>query len=277
MEAPPTPSGFRTDKPILSLINVDLLVQVANITFFNPIGAWMLPLMLRTLTFQYHHPPLWGSMLYAALVTLYWLLQQLNRRLAYGPNREFDKTEEVLVITGGASGLGLLIAQVYGMRGMSVAILDVNEPEVEVRNVEFYKCDVGKYDEVKAVSARIREEAAVRLLHESLTAEISQYQNIKTLLVCPGQISTPLFDGVETPSNFLAPVLEPVDVAKEIMAAIDSGTSGTLEFPLYARWITVMHVLPISIQKLLRWLSGCDDAMKTFRGRHPTDNLNGKN
>ncbi|EPS40617.1 hypothetical protein H072_5505 [Dactylellina haptotyla CBS 200.50] len=356
MEAPPTPSGFQTDKPILSLLNIDLLVQVASNTFLHPLGAWMLPLSLRSLTFQYHHPPLWGSILYAALVTLYWLSQTLNRRLAYGASRPFDKTEEVLVVTGGASGLGLLIAQVYGMRGLSVAILDVNKPEVHVRNVQFYKCDVGNYEEVKTVSRRVIEElgqptilinnaavahgktildlnateirstfdsnvlsnfwtikeflpgmieakkgtivtissalshigpkqcadysaskAAVRLLHEALTAEVAQYKDIKTLLVCPGQISTPLFDGVETPSNFFAPILEPVDVAKEIMVAIDSGIAGTLEFPLYARWIVVMQALPVSIQRFLRWISGCDEAMKTFRGRHPTNNVKGKN
>ncbi|KAK6343221.1 hypothetical protein TWF730_010821 [Orbilia blumenaviensis] len=353
MEAPPTPSGFRTDKPILSLLNIDLLVQVASITFLHPLGAWMLPLSLRTLTFQWHHPPMWGSMLYAAIITVTWLLQSLNHRLAYGKNRDFNKSEEVLVITGGSSGLGLLLAQVYGMRGMSVAILDVNEPEVEVRNVEFYKCDVGNYDEVQEVSKRITQDlgppsvlvnnaavvhgktilnlsedeikstfnsnvlsnfwtikeflpamieakrgtivtissvlshigpkqcsdyaaskAAVRLLHESLTAEVAQYENIKTLLVCPGQISTPLFDGVDTPSTFFAPVLEPVDIAKEIMAAIDSGAAGNLDFPLYSKWIVVMYALPVSIQRLLRWISGCDDAMKNFRGRNATDSLN---
>src|SRR5579871_1320783 len=98
MQAPPTP-GFRSDKPILSFINIDLLVQVTNITFLHPFFAWMLPLSLRALTFQYHHPPLWGSILYASIVTLYWLWQLLDQSLAYGLNREF-KTDEVLVITG---------------------------------------------------------------------------------------------------------------------------------------------------------------------------------
>ncbi|KAF3942250.1 hypothetical protein ABW19_dt0202488 [Dactylella cylindrospora] len=356
MQGPPTPSGFQTDKPILSLINIDLLVQVTNITFLHPFFSWMLPMTLRALTFQYHHPPMIGAMVYAALVTLYAIWTQIDRILAYGKNRVFDKEEEVLVITGGSSGLGLLIAQVYGMRGLSVAILDVNEPEVDTQNVEFYKCDVGNYEEVKEVSKRIIEElgqptilinnaavvygksvldlgvdeikntfssnvlsnfwtikeflpgmieakrgtivtissvlshigpkqcsdyaaskAAVRLLHESLTAELAQYEDIKTLLVCPGQIATPLFDGVETPSNFFAPILEPVDVAKEIIAAVDSGSGGVVSLPLYARWIVIMQTFPVSFQRLIRWLSGCDNAMKTFRGRWTADNLNGKN
>jgi len=64
--------------------------------------------------------------------------------------------EEVVVITGGASGLGLLIAEVYGMRGVTVAVLDVREPEGgEARNVEFYKCDVGDRKQIEAVAKDI--------------------------------------------------------------------------------------------------------------------------
>ena len=64
------------------------------------------------------------------------------------------------MITGGASGLGLLIAEVYGMRGVSVAVLDIKEaPEGgEARNVDFYKCDVGDLEQVKKVKERIEEE-----------------------------------------------------------------------------------------------------------------------
>ena len=62
----------------------------------------------------------------------------------------------MVVITGGASGLGLLIAEVYGMRGVTVAVLDVREPEGgEARNVEFYKCDVGDRKQVEAVAKDI--------------------------------------------------------------------------------------------------------------------------
>ena len=71
--------------------------------------------------------------------------------------------------------------------------------------------------------------AALKSLHSSLTAELAHLPGIKTLLVTPGQLSTPLFYGVETPSNFFAPVLEPVDVAKEIIAAIDGGLGGHID------------------------------------------------
>jgi NAD(P)-dependent dehydrogenase (short-subunit alcohol dehydrogenase family) len=67
--------------------------------------------------------------------------------------------EEVIVITGGASGLGLLIAEVYGMRGATVAVLDVLDLESgDARGVTAYKCDVGDKAQVAKVAAQIEKE-----------------------------------------------------------------------------------------------------------------------
>ena len=100
----------------------------------------------------------------------------------------------------------------------------------------------------------------------TLTAELEEYPFIKTLLVTPGQMSTPLFDGVRTPSSFFAPELEPVDVAKEVIAAIDQGRGGELAMPLYSRWAAVYWVLPARLRKFLRAWSGMDKAMEGFKG-----------
>lgn len=84
----------------------------------------------------------------------------------------------------------------------------------------------------------------------------------------PGQMSTPLFAGVQTPSTFLGPVLEPVEVAKEIIAAIDAGVNGELAMPLYARWIRLMGILPAGLQRIVRAFAGLDKAMaQGFVGR----------
>jgi len=109
--------------------------------------------------------------------------------------------------------------------------------------------------------------AGLTAMHKSISAELAIYPDIKTILVQPGQLSTPLFNGVETPSSFLGPVLEPVDVAKEIIAAIDGGSSDVLALPLYARWIDWMNVAPVGVQAILRKMSGVDRAMKGFKGR----------
>ena len=109
--------------------------------------------------------------------------------------------------------------------------------------------------------------AGITAMHKSLVAELAPYPDIKTILVSPGQMSTPLFNGVNTPSSFFAPVLEPVDIAKEVIAAIDAGSSAVLALPLYARWVDWMNVLPVGVQTIVRKITGIDSAMKNFVGR----------
>lgn len=109
--------------------------------------------------------------------------------------------------------------------------------------------------------------AGVMALHKSLQAELKEYPEIKTILVTPGQLSTPLFAGVKTPNWFFAPVIEPIEVAKEIIKSIDLGLSDHIGMPLYARWVDWYNVLPVGVQKIARRLSGVDSGMTTFVGR----------
>lgn len=81
------------------------------------------------------------------------------------------------------------------------------------------------------------------------------------LLVETGQMATPLFDWVRTPSHFFAPVLEPVEVAREIVAAIDSGHGGVLRLPAFAKLVNLYAILPGSIQRMARGMSGIDGAV----------------
>lgn len=114
-------------------------------------------------------------------------------------------------------------------------------------------------------------------LHKSLTAELGQtHPGVRTVLVTPGQLSTPLFHGVRTPSSFLAPVVEPVEVAREVIAAIDGGRAEVIGMPLYARMMDWYNVLPLSLQVVVRRLAGVDTAMNGFVGRRG-DELSEKN
>jgi NAD(P)-dependent dehydrogenase (short-subunit alcohol dehydrogenase family) len=98
---------------------------------------------------------------YASVITALFFLGILNRQIAYSKPRTVDFSEEVIVITGGASGLGLLIAEVYGMRGASVAVLDVKDLEAgEARGVSVYKCDVGDKEQVARVAVEIERDVS---------------------------------------------------------------------------------------------------------------------
>lgn len=84
---------------------------------------------------------------------------------------------------------------------------------------------------------------------------------MKTILVEPGQIDTSLFRGVETPSRFLAPVLDTREVVKVVSGLVDAGESGVLRMPTYAGWVEWFGVLPVALQRVLRWGSGIDRAI----------------
>lgn len=370
-------------------LSLDLFLKVANVTFFHPFVCWLLPLCLRARTVKWEAPPMIGVILWAVFISLLWLANAVSQRVTFGLPREVDLGEEVIVITGGAGGLGMLIAEVYGMRGASVAVLDVHEMENgEARGVTFYKCDVGDKEQVAKVAAQIEREvsfsfpsatprgsfsspfeggdtpqavirtsvpqtntlmqigtptvlinnaavvvgkslldismeeldkslstnilgpfyciktflpalvrsevggtivnissvighlgaaqladyaaakAGITALHKSLTAELGQtHPEIKTVLVTPGQLTTPLFYGVKTPNSFVAPVVEPVDVCKEVVAAIDQGKGAVIGTPLYARWVDWYNVLPVGLQVIARKVAGVDRGMKTYVGR----------
>ncbi|KAK4081025.1 hypothetical protein Purlil1_11782 [Purpureocillium lilacinum] len=364
-------------------LSVDLFLKVLYVTLLHPFVCWIIPLCLRARTVKWEAPPMLFAFAWATLVSLGWAAAAVNRRVAYGAPREVDLGEEVIVVTGGASGLGMLVAEVYGMRGATVAVLDVNEMENgEARGVTYYKCDVSDKAQVARVAAEIEKDVSVTLppsslhtraaplslilslmvlgtptvlinnaaivvgksflnltlddidtslgtnllgpfyclkaflpalirsgrggtivnvssvighlgaarltdyaaakagltaLHRSLAAELREtHPEIRTVLVTPGQVSTPLFYGVQTPSAFLAPVVEPVDVARDIIAAVDAGTGGWAAMPLYARWVDWYNVLPAGVQVLARRLSGIDRGMRTFVGRRGAGGEDGK-
>jgi short-subunit dehydrogenase len=74
-------------------------------------------------------------------------------------------------------------------------------------------------------------------LHESLTAELGLASQVKTTLVVPGQLYTPLCYGVTTPSTFFAPVVEPLEIARQIVTAIENGQGGEIYAPSYVGYM----------------------------------------
>ena len=106
--------------------------------------------------------------------------------------------------------------------------------------------------------------AAASAAHRTLEAELRMsgaQEKVKTLLVETGQVATQLFENVETPNRFFAPILEPVEVARAMASAIDSGNGGVIRLPAYASLVSWYTVLPASIQRLARYISGIDSAI----------------
>ncbi|KAM6522994.1 hypothetical protein FALCPG4_012600 [Fusarium falciforme] len=247
------------------------------------------------------------SIAWATFITLCWMANVINQHIAHCIPREVDLSEEIIIITGGASGLGLLIAEVgvtyykcdVGDKGQVAKVAieiekDLGTPTVLINNTAivvgktlldlsldeidqslttnllgpFYCLKAflpaiirgGNGGAIVSISSVIGTVGAAQLtdyaaakagitaMHRSLTAELREsHPKIRTVLVTPGQLSTPLFYGIQTPNAFIAPVVEPVDVTREIVAAINNGRSATVGMPFYARWIDWFNVLPVGV------------------------------
>ncbi|KAF3343516.1 hypothetical protein VdG2_08310 [Verticillium dahliae VDG2] len=97
-------------------LSIDLILKVLKTTFFHPFISWVIPLCFRAQMMDWSALPMLVSIAWASLITLVWTLSAINTRVAYGPPRHVDLADEVIVITGGASGLGLLLAEVLVRR-----------------------------------------------------------------------------------------------------------------------------------------------------------------
>ena len=72
-----------------------------------------------------------------------------------------DLNDEVIVITGGASGLGRCLAEIYALRGATIAIIDVKSAkEEEVEGAYYFNCDIGDAEAVKKTWAKIKEDVS---------------------------------------------------------------------------------------------------------------------
>lgn len=154
-------TAARSGKQWYEQLTIDLFARVLSNSVFHPFIAWIVPLCLRAVQAPYESPKFIAACVYAALVTTFWMLSVINKRVAYGLPREVDWNEEVVVITGGASGLGKILAETYGMRGASVAVLDIVQIKKEseaLADVKMYQCDIGDVDAVEEAGRRIEED-----------------------------------------------------------------------------------------------------------------------
>lgn len=165
---PTRDSKPKANRPWYHQLNIDMLYRVAGYTILHPFVAWIIVLCLRAQLTPYDHISFKIAMAWAFILTIGGILGIVNERVAYGIPREVDLSDEVIVITGGCSGLGALIAEVYGMRNAQVAVLDtkkVGQEESEEKGVIYYECDVGDAKQVEAIAAEIVEDVSYTPSH----------------------------------------------------------------------------------------------------------------
>ncbi|KFY28065.1 hypothetical protein V493_03123 [Pseudogymnoascus sp. VKM F-4281 (FW-2241)] len=265
---------------------------------------------------------------------------------------KFINEREIVLITGGSSGLGALMAQDFADRGAKVITLDVNPPEkiqgqlttsnlVNSRlltsfkaGIHFYKVDVTSSVGLAAAGVEIRKahgnptvlinnaavgyamtlldepeesirrsfevntfshfltvkeflpamiernhghivtvasmasyvtvasiidynctKASAVAFHEGVASELKHRYNapnVRTSLISPTWIRTPLIDTLTSDPNFNDFVLEPTDVSSQIVKQVISGRSGHVVLPKFYTAVTGIRAWPYWLQESVR-------------------------
>ena len=166
----PSPSSKASTqpKPWYKYITLDILLLILANSIFHPWIAIVFYLCLASI--HKHKTPLaFYTLWYTAFLAIIELSMYINHRVTYGKYRKVSWEDEVVVITGGAQGLGRVIAEMVMRKGGKVAVLDVRAPDREAEE-EMERWDlvwevVDVYDEEKVKEAVERVVSEVSFKH----------------------------------------------------------------------------------------------------------------
>ncbi|KAJ6515643.1 retinal short-chain dehydrogenase/reductase [Mycena sanguinolenta] len=337
--------------PIWDSLDIDLFVKVFQHTAFSPFFVMLVPTFYIFQGAKFTDNIVIFSAAYYVFVASFWAIKWISRlysnqgNLLYAP-RPLEWSDQIVVITGGASGVGELLANTLAVKSVTVVVLDVKPIQTQNYNIAYYKCDVSKWEEVEAVSKQVIEEigqptiivnnagvvqgklildlspediqqtfgvnilahfwilkaflpgmiekkkghivtmssnlgihgvaqmtdycaskAALINLNRSLRSELDKRYKcpgIRTTLVCPGHIHTPLASTVVPAPQFFFPTLHPIDVVKRVIQALDDTHSQLIYLPFYVHFMPYLQLLPDWFADFASWVSNADFAMKGF-------------
>ena len=153
-----------------SMCTIDFVLSLLA-PIVQPVPSLFVPLTHLALNADIHSRTLHYLLLYPLTTVILHVLLFLNARIASGPPRPVDWSSEVVLITGGAGGLGRVIAETYAIRGIDVAVADIADGSVERKkmiegmgeSVRYFQCDLGAWNSVMAMKKQILKEVCVLL------------------------------------------------------------------------------------------------------------------
>ncbi|KFY07133.1 hypothetical protein V492_07414, partial [Pseudogymnoascus sp. VKM F-4246] len=267
---------------------------------------------------------------------------------------KFINDREIVLITGGSSGLGALMAEDFAQRGVKVISMDVNPPPKTQAGIHFYKVDVTSSASLAAAGKEIRKthgaptvlinnaavgyamtildepeesirrsfevntfshfltvkefmpamiesnhghivtvasmasyvtvasiidynctKASAVAFHEGVASELKHRYNapnVRTSLISPTWIRTPLIEALTSDPNFNDIVLEPESVSSQIVKQVLSGRSGHVVLPNFYTPVTGIRAWPSWLQESVRnSLGSLFDLKVRWGGKHKID------
>ncbi|KAG0227833.1 retinal short-chain dehydrogenase reductase [Mortierella sp. GBAus27b] len=136
--------------------SLDFVLNMLNTTVFHTSFPFFLIPLLKLYKFSNENLAFIAAAIYGVLlfvVKISFWLHERSQRLG----GKIDWEDEVVLITGGASGLGLLLAEALSIRRISVVVLDIQSVKSSL-DIDSYICDVSRPDEIARVAKEIRED-----------------------------------------------------------------------------------------------------------------------
>lgn len=106
-----------------------------------------------------------GARLVSKLLVAFGVLYGINKKLnssalrVQGASRPWKWHQEVVLVTGGSSGIGAVMVRKFAQQKIKVAIIDINPPQDPLPpGVKYYNADVTSPEAVHDAAERIRSE-----------------------------------------------------------------------------------------------------------------------
>lgn len=169
------------DLPLLLFTDIDVFYNVARRTILSPFFVMWIPIIAIG---QRSEPLYQASLWLLFLVSVFWFLNFTSfawTNQCWWPRPErIDWPDQIVLITGGANGLGRVLAETLAVKQATVVVLDIDKPctpsdfgkhAVNYRStslvltiaptdgdLHFYQCDVSDAAAVEAVAQLVQRE-----------------------------------------------------------------------------------------------------------------------
>ncbi|KAF5980035.1 hypothetical protein FBULB1_5435 [Fusarium bulbicola] len=222
----------------------DVVLRLIRQTALNP--ALLLPLVLfarltkKGQDLSILHPSASGhlkTLFYVALARWasgWWSDKTRNNWV----DDKYDWKREVVLVTGGAGGIGGRIVKLFEEMGVKVVVLDIQPMSFEVSaNVHYFQCDLRSPENVEAVAEKIRAEVG----HPTVVINVAGVVRGKTILESQPSDIRFTFDVNTFAPFWIAKTFVPDMVAK------NHGMVVTLTS--YASWLTIPNLVDYGASK----------------------------